>query len=281
MKMTDELAAKYIRLSIVPGFGVVSQNKLIKMCGNIDNCFEISPEELLLRDKSSDKDHKVGISRLKKFIEFRNSGIVMDRVRSVLEDCKNSGTDVIPLTDSAYPKCFKELFDMPILLYVKGKLRRNEFKRSVGIVGARRCSIEGKKKAIALTERELQNHSVIISGMAKGIDSYTHTAALLDGGYTIAVLGNGPDICYPKEHEMLYEEIVERRCVLSEYPPGTNPRGYMFPNRNRLIAALSDMVYVIDTGRHSGTESTVKACNIYGRRVISQNKEDVLRAYNT
>ena len=103
--------------------------------------------------------------------------------------------------------------------------------------------------------------------MAKGIDSYAHTAALKNEGYTIAVLGNGVDICYPEEHERLYEEIARKGCVLSEYPPETKPREFRFPRRNRLIAALSDELYVIDAGRHSGTETTVKACEIYGRTV--------------
>ena len=104
--------------------------------------------------------------------------------------------------------------------------------------------------------------------MAKGIDAYAHTAAIKNGGYTIAVLGNGPDICYPGEHIHLYEMIIKNGCVMSEYPPGTKPRQYMFPRRNHLIAALSDEVFVIDTGRNSGTKTTVEACEIYGRNVI-------------
>ena len=103
--------------------------------------------------------------------------------------------------------------------------------------------------------------------MAKGIDSYAHTAAIKSGGYTIAVLGNGPDICYPKEHERLYEEISVSGCILSEYPPGTETREYRFPKRNRLITALSDRLYVVDAGRNSGTQSTVEKGWEYGREV--------------
>ena len=106
-----------------------------------------------------------------------------------------------------------------------------------------------------------------ISGMAKGIDSYAHTAAIKEGGYTIAVLGNGPEICYPKEHERLYEEISKNGCILSEYPPGTEPREYRFPKRNRLIADLSDRLYVIDAGRISGTKTTAQNAVKYGRKV--------------
>lgn len=86
-------------------------------------------------------------------------------------------------------------------------------------------------------------------------------------GYTVAVLGNGVDICYPREHDKLYEEIAESGCILSEYPLGTVPREYYFPLRNRLIAALSDWLYVIEAGRHSGTVSTVESGEKYGREV--------------
>ena len=98
---------------------------------------------------------------------------------------------------------------------------------------------------------------------------YAHTAAIKEGGYTIAVLGNGPEICYPKEHERLYEEISKNGCILSEYPPGTEPREYHFPKRNRLIAALSDRLYVIDAGRISGTKTTTQNAVKYGREVYA------------
>lgn len=158
--------------------------------------------------------------------------------------------------------------DVPIVLYVRGKLKINEFEKSVGIVGARRCSQEGKQQAIRTAEREVLAGAAVISGMAKGIDSYAHTAALKNDGYTVAVLGSGPDVCYPREHERLYEEMITRGCVLSECLPGTEPRGYLFPRRNRLIAALSDEVHIIDVGRHSGTETTVEKCMEYGRKVV-------------
>lgn len=106
----------------------------------------------------------------------------------------------------------------------------------------------------------------MISGMAKGIDSYAHTAAVKAGGYTIAILGNGPDICYPEEHIKLYESICNTGCVLSESPPGIEPRRYMFPCRNRLIAAMSDELFIIDAGRNSGTKSTIAAAERYGKK---------------
>lgn len=190
-----------------------------------------------------------------------------ERIQASIESC---GYDI------PKDKVIKMLNDMPVVLYVKGSLEINEHKRSVGIIGARRCSTEGKKAAVVITEREIRSDSVIVSGMAKGIDSYAHTAAIKNQAYTIAVLGSGPDICYPREHERLYEEIVLHGCIVSEYPPGTEPKNYSFPKRNRLIAALSDIVYVVDTGRKSGTFSTVAACKKYNRKV---RMIDVMETY--
>ena len=99
------------------------------------------------------------------------------------------------------------------------------------------------------------------------VDRYVMFQVMDAWSDTVAVLGSGVDICYPREHEKLYEEIVGSGCILSEYPPGTVPREYYFPLRNRLIAALSDWLYVIEAGRHSGTVSTVESGEKYGREV--------------
>lgn len=133
---------------------------------------------------------------------------------------------------------------------IKGDLKINDFERSAGIIGARRCTHEGKEQAIRLAEGSASSGAAVISGMAKGIDSYAHTAAVKAGGYTIAILGNGPDLCYPEEHIKLYESICRTGCVLSESPPGVEPRRYLFPRRNRLIAAMSDELFIIDAGRN-------------------------------
>ena len=174
----------------------------------------------------------------------------------------------ITAADIRYPSRFLGLDDMPVVLFTKGELKINLFERAVGIVGARRCSVEGKQTTISVTEELVKQGAAIISGMAKGIDYYALTATLKNNGYTVAVLGNGPDICYSKEHEKLYEEIASLGCILSEYPPGTTPREFLFPKRNRLIAALSDEIYVVDAGRNSGTGTTVQAAKKYGRKAV-------------
>lgn len=130
--------------------------------------------------------------------------------------------------------------------------------RSVGIVGARRCTQSDKYKAATITEKYVSDGWTIVSGMAKGIDSYAHTACLNAEGYTVAIVGNGLDICYPSEHKRLMDAIEENGLLLSEYPPGPQPSRYTFPQRNRLISAWSDEVVVIGAGKGGGALITAE-----------------------
>ena len=138
---------------------------------------------------------------------------------------------------------------------------------TVGIVGARRCTQNNKQSVIMLTEEYVSRGFTIISGMAKGIDSYAHTACINAGGYTVAILGNGLDICYPSEHIKLMKSIAESGLLVSEYPPGTKPVQYHFPQRNRLISAWSDQLVVIAAGERSGALITADFSREYGRKV--------------
>lgn len=115
---------------------------------------------------------------------------------------------------------------MPLYLYYKGIPMNNL--EGVAIVGARRCTASGKKKAVELAYKAVASGEVVISGMAKGIDSYAHTACLKAGGYTVAVLGNGLDICYPDEHRLLQQRIEENGALISEYEPGVQPQKVFF-----------------------------------------------------
>ena len=257
----------FIRLSLIPGLGPVNQNRLLRICGSIDACFEITEEELRRRDDTSDSGQRIGTAKRRTFIANRECPDIKNRAEMIWKNCKEKCVTVITKDDERYPIRLKPLSDAPIILYTMGVLRINDFACAAGIVGARRCSGEGKQCAITTAIDEVRRGTCIVSGMAKGIDSYAHTAAIKNGGYTIAVLGNGPDICYPKEHIRLYEEIIRSGTVISEYPPGTEAQRYMFSNRNRLIAGLSDKLCVIDAGRNSGTRTTVEAACRYGRKV--------------
>ena len=254
---------RYIMMTLMKGLGPVGQNRLLNACsGDIEKLFSLSEDELsgLMRKRA-------GADSVRLFDSQRYSDTLLREAQAIEVLAEKSGVKLVTREMEEYPDCFRGIRDMPVLLYVKGELKINDYPATIGVVGARRCSREGRDTVISLIRDAVMEQSAVISGMAKGIDSYAHTAAIKEGGYTIAVLGNGVDICYPKEHQALYEAIISSGCILSEYSPGTEPRRYMFPRRNRLIGALSDELYVIEAGRHSGTQSTVEACMRYGHEV--------------
>ncbi len=270
MKDEEKIMAD-LRLTLMEGLGPVRANHLAELCGNAKTCFDMDKHSLLEAENRyilQNGHSELGKTRLKHFLENRNSASIMKKAEEILTNCDLAGISIITKKDIRYPDRFAGLRDAPLVIYGKGNLRINEYSKSAGIIGARRCSRQGKEKAIALAREAVSHDCAIISGMAKGIDSYAHTAALKGEGYTIAVLGCGADVCYPAEHQELYEKIAKKGCILSEYPPLTKPRQYMFPRRNRLIAALSDELYVVEAGIRSGTETTISACMKYGCRKI-------------
>lgn len=266
MKNESDIMLKYVVLSLIPGLGPMTQNRLLDLCGGIESCFIAEENELQILDKLN-SSNRIGKQKISVFVQNRYNPLIVEKAEETIQQCNDLDIGIITKQSSKHPQRFMNEDAAPIVLYIKGDLSINEYEISVGIVGARRCTTEGKGKAIELTIEGVKDGSAIISGMAKGIDSYAHTAAIKNGGFTIAVLGNGPDICYPEEHYKLYEEIVKHGCILSEYPPGTIPRKYTFPRRNRLIALLSDELFVIDAGRNSGTRSTVDYSKKYGKNV--------------
>ena len=146
-----------------------------------------------------------------------------------MDDCQNKNISILCWNDERYPLHAREPADAPPMLYYKGNIKKMD--QTVGIVGARRCSQKAKQETVFLASEYAKTRIAVVSGMAKGIDSYAHTACLNAGGYTIAILGNGLDICYPSEHHKLMKCIEEKGLLLSEYPPGTPPSRYTFPRR--------------------------------------------------
>jgi DNA processing protein len=172
---------------------------------------------------------------------------------------------IISFFDADYPANLKNIYYPPILLYVKGNLHEAD-KNSVSIVGTRNPTSYGKinteKFARELSEKGL----TIVSGMARGIDTISHSAALKAGGRTIAIVGSGLDVIYPPENKKLFDEISEKGAVISEYPPGTQPDAQNFPKRNRIISGISLGTLIIETRINGGAMQTAAFA-------IDQNKE--------
>ena len=245
----------WIWLTIIPGIGAVTANRLLKEFGNPENVYNAEEKEFA---------NIKGITQKQIHSILTNKSL--DGAERILDNCYKYNIHILTQNNSFYPKRAKEPEDAPVMLYYKGRL--SVLNQTVGIVGARRCTQEAKKQVIDLTEKFVSSNVAIISGMAKGIDSYAHTVCLKNGGNTVAVLGNGLDICYPREHNKLMEYIVNNGLVISEYPPGTLPARYRFPKRNRLISAWSDQLYVIAPGKGSGALITAEYAQKYGRTVF-------------
>lgn len=139
----------------------------------------------------------------------------------------------------------------------------------MAIIGSKRCTEYGKRLTVEAAEFLAQNNIPVISGMAKGIDGYAHTACLKAGGYTIAIFACGLDICYPKEHIDLMKRIIEKGAIISEYPPGTKPDVYHFLMRNKLISAWCKKLLVVEAGEKSGAILTAEFAKEYNRQVLA------------
>ncbi len=174
---------------------------------------------------------------------------------------------IIKITDEDYPYKLKSIFDPPVVLYYKGNKKiLNE--QSVAIVGCRKCTLYGKNVAIKFACELAKKNINVISGLAEGIDSYSHIGSLRANGNTIAVVGCGLDRVYPKQNKALFEEIIKNNgVIISEYVIGTKPLAQNFPKRNRIISGLSDVVIVVEAKQKSGTLITVDFALEQGKEI--------------
>ena len=178
------------------------------------------------------------------------------------------GIGFVSLEQEKFPEKIRHIPDAPYALYYVGSLPDTN-RKSVAIVGARGRSAYGSEITRILA-KALSEHGVqVISGLARGIDGDAHKGALEGEGDTFAVLGSGIDVCYPKEHKYLYEKIIEKGGIVSEYPPGVQPLPHQFPARNRIISGLSDCVVVIEAKEKSGTLITADFALEQGRDVYA------------
>lgn len=158
--------------------------------------------------------------------------------------------------DNEYPKRLTHIYDAPYGLYVKGNQYQEDIP-SIAIVGARNCTQYGREMARYFSNALAKQGICVVSGLARGIDAKAHEGAVHERGSTLAVLGSGIDVCYPKEHEQWYNEISKCGTIVSEYNVGVKPLPYHFPMRNRIISGLADGIIVIEAREKSGSLITV------------------------
>lgn len=184
----------------------------------------------------------------------------------VLEDLSGTGARLLSPGDALYPERLLELHDPPATLYSLGTLD-SAAAPAVAIVGTRRASEYGLRVAKAIASTCARAGISVISGLARGIDGAAHHAALGAQGRTTAVLGTGTDICYPRSHRTLQQRIAEQGLLLTEQPPHDPGHAGTFPQRNRIIAALADVVVVVEAGERSGALITANQALELGRTV--------------
>ena len=195
------------------------------------------------------------------------SQALLDQANREMDLLEKKGYSVLTLRDDRYPVCLREISDPPLVLYYAGKMDTLN-KAAVAIIGARKPTPYGRAVAERLAQDLAAKGLVIVSGMARGIDSIAHWGALKEGE-TIAVLGSGLEVIYPKENRSLCEKIIEKGLVLSEYPLKAAPLGYHFPNRNRIIGGLSIGVLVVEGTKKSGSLITARLALEENREVMA------------
>ncbi len=251
----DPGLASWLQLTLTPGLGAAALRSLLKQFG--------LPHEVLAR-KRSELAAVVPASVL----EALDSPEVQDAVLRAVQWNEHRDHHVITLADDGYPRTLLEIPDPPALLYAVGRaelLQRPGF----AIVGSRNASAQGERNAEAFAKALGDAGLTVVSGMAVGIDAAAHRGGLVGAASTIAVLGTGVDIVYPRRNAQLAQEIAERGLLLSEFALGSGPVAHHFPRRNRLISGLSRGCLVVEAALASGSLITARTAADQGREVFA------------
>lgn len=243
-----------LQLYSIPGIGAARMRNLLSTFNSPDEVLQ-APLQKLLQIQGIDKKIATNIK----------NGINQDFINKQLDQLKKLEIDILSYWDDNYPESLKKIYDPPAFLFIKGSILPQD-NLSLGIVGSRVPSHYGKSVTEQFSKELSEMKFTIISGMARGIDTIAHKAALKSGGRTIAVLGSGIDNVYPPENNKLLEQIAENGAVISEYPLGTYPDGGNFPKRNRIISGLSLGVLITEAGAKSGALITAF-------QALEQNRE--------
>ncbi|MHB1407770.1 MAG: DNA-processing protein DprA [Desulfitobacteriaceae bacterium] len=246
----------WLWLSMIKGVGPVTLRKLVQTLGTPLGVYKASSEELK------------GVPGVRQsVIEMIQNSRSLDLAKSMEEKMQQKSIKLLSFFDSLYPEHLNYYPSLPAILFYRGKLQSPM--QTVGIIGSRRCTSYGKQIAAEAAEYLGRQGVIVVSGLAKGIDSYAHTACLKAGGYTLAFVANGPEICYPPEHHSLMDEIVKKGAIISPFPPGRRPKQEYFPLRNRLLSAWVDQLLIVEASERSGALITAQYAQEFNRPVYA------------
>lgn len=247
----------WIALNSVKGLGPVRIKQLLEKFEKPEAVFEQVPSKLIQQGILSES-----------IASQLADNTLLQYAEKQLNWAKKLNISILTLADPSYPCYLKEIFAPPPVLYVKGKLSLLQ-KHAVAVVGTRTPTIYGTKVTDSICGELVEQKLVIVSGLARGIDTAAHQSCIKKSGDTIAVLGCGLDRCYPPENLALAQKIGTDGVLLSEFSLGTPPEAYNFPRRNRIISGLSAAVLVIEAGIKSGSLITAQYALQQGREIFA------------
>jgi DNA processing protein len=254
--ITKEDELHWLALCLVPGLGTRKAGQLIERYHSPRAIFRASRSELESRGLSGSIAQTIA------------SGCTFDDAVEQQQKMLELGTALVPISEPAYPARLREIFDPPIVLFARGRI---ELLQSIllGVVGTRRPTAYGTAAAERLAADLAHAGLTIVSGMARGIDTVAHRAALDIGGDTVAVFGCGVDLIYPAENRKLASEITEKGLIISEFPMGSPAYPQNFPIRNRIISGVGVGVLVVEGAQYSGSAITAKMALDQQREVFA------------
>lgn len=249
------MISDWVELNMIPGIGPRAAAKLLERFGSAESVYNATRTEL--------EQLRLAPEAIDSII----SRVLRSTAEAEIAAVRKLGGDILLLDDGVYPSSLREIYDPPIVLYVKGAWAECLDQPCIGVVGSRKCSTYGQNAANMLARDLAQRGLTVVSGFARGIDAAAHRGALEAGGRTVAVLGTGIDEVYPRDHKKLAEEILARGgALVSQFPLGTPPVSENFPYRNRIISGLSLGIVVVEAAENSGSLITA-------RLAMEQNRE--------
>lgn len=254
--MELDASLSWLALALTPGLACRLSARLLRKFGSPDRIFHASLTEL----ESCSLPALVAQSIVNKDA-FKRAEKELAAIRNI------AGCRLINWAEPEYPQTLLQIYDPPVLFYLRGDPQILNLP-CLSIVGTRRPTLYGSQMAERLGRDLAARGLAILSGLARGIDAIGHQGALAANGRAIGVLGTGIDICYPKENRKLYEKVLERGAILSEFPLGTHPAPENFPIRNRIVAGMPLGVVVIEGAEFSGSLITARLAMEFGREVF-------------
>lgn len=246
-----------IALTLIPGVGDIIGKKLVSYCGGVDAIFKEKKSNLL-------KIPNIGESIVNSIVNHD----VFDRVDKELAFIEKYNIKPLFYLDAAYPLRLKQCIDSPLMLYYMGNSDLNADK-IISVVGTRNVTEYGKDMCKQIIKDLSQQNVLIVSGLAYGVDTYSHKAALDNNLQTIGILAHGLDRVYPQTNKSLAEKMIKNGGLLTEFMSCTNPDRENFPKRNRIIAGIADAVVVIEAAKKGGALITAEIANSYNRDVFA------------